>query len=96
MNIATVGSIGSWVGLAVTLITAIILYLRWRSDVIFVKPGIITDLQASNTQLSNELDVERHKRRELEDQWRHFSIKCDLKVEELEKRIKELELKNGL
>ena len=95
MSITEVGNIGSWFGLAATLVTAVVLYLRWRSDVIFVKPSTMTNLQASNTRLSNDLDFERVKRRELEDQLRHFTQACDRRVNELEQRIQELEENNG-
>ena len=88
-------SIGSWVGLFATLLAAVVLYLRWRSDVIFVKPSVITELQNANSDLSRDLDIERKRRREFEDQLRHFTKACDIKVAELERRIQELECING-
>ena len=78
-----------------TIVGSVVVYLKWRSGVIFVEPSIITDLQTQNMQLNADLDIERNHRRALENQIAKLNTTCGKKIDSLEKRIKELERKNG-
>ncbi len=49
-----------------TVLGAVVVYLRWRGDVVFVSPEVLTKLQNQNTKLSEDLDEERERRRQHE------------------------------
>jgi hypothetical protein len=85
------------IGLPVTILTAVVLYLRWRSTVIFTEPGVILALQNQNTKLSSDLDEERGKRRHVESVVDDLSERVDNLILEAETNrtiLKILERKN--
>lgn len=90
-----IGDLSGGIAMLATVVGSAVLYLRWRSTVVFVHPSIITDLQSHNTILNRDLDEEREKRRLMENELERISAIYEERISNLEFRIKNIERMNG-
>lgn len=88
-------NVGAWLGLVGALVATGWAFVKWRSGVVLVNPSVIMDLQNQNTRLSNDLDDERERRREYEEEVeRRFDL-LQKTVTHTQERMRSLEKENA-
>lgn len=83
-------SLGSWAALVATIVGTIFVWIKWRSEIIWVKPSVLAELQemAANNETRAQtilarLDREREQRRKLEEELHAYKTGCEGRITDI-------------